>query len=100
MSAITQPLICPVAGRTVPLAATRIYQMSFFTGFIVSSLIYYLLNVLFPVPGVSKKFEETDVSEFSYDRHGVDTRSVSDVESSKGKDEKDEKTHQAVYEAH
>jgi len=74
--------------------------MSFFTGFIVSSLIYYLLNILFPVPGVSKKFEETDVSEFSYDRHGADTRSVSDVESSKGKDEKDEKTHQAVYEAH
>lgn len=50
------------AGRDVPLAATRIYEMSFFTGFGVSSLIYFLLNVAFPVPGKHSKFEEVDLS--------------------------------------
>ena len=52
------------AGRDVPLAATRVYQMSFFTGFGVSSLIYVLLNFLFPVPGSSlgEKFWEVDLS--------------------------------------
>ena len=51
-------------GRTVPLAATRIYDMSFFTGFGVSALIYYALNVLFPVRGAPEcaRFEEVDVS--------------------------------------
>jgi len=32
----------------VPLAATRIYQLSFFTGCSVSFLIYVALNKLFP----------------------------------------------------
>ncbi|THH16125.1 hypothetical protein EW146_g4467 [Bondarzewia mesenterica] len=50
------------AGRTVPLPATRIYQMSFFTGFGVSALIYYFLNTLFPPPGAAKVFEEVDES--------------------------------------
>ena len=51
-------------GRTVPLAATRIYEMSFFTGFGVSALIYWSLNMLFPVRGSSEcaTFEEVDVS--------------------------------------
>ena len=54
----------PIAGRTVPLAATRIYDMSFFTGFGVSALVYYLLNVAFPVTGASTTFEEIDVSAY------------------------------------
>ncbi|KAI0716451.1 permease for cytosine/purines, uracil, thiamine, allantoin-domain-containing protein [Earliella scabrosa] len=51
-------------GQQVPLAATRIYQMSFFTGFGVSALVYYTLNKLFPVRGVGEcaRFEEVDVS--------------------------------------
>ena len=51
-------------GRTVPLAATRIYEMSFFTGFGVSALIYWSLNMLFPVRGSSEcaTFDEVDVS--------------------------------------
>ncbi|KAI0720755.1 permease for cytosine/purines, uracil, thiamine, allantoin-domain-containing protein [Cerioporus squamosus] len=51
-------------GRDVPLAATRIYEMSFFTGFGVSAVIYYTLNMLFPVRGVLEctKFAEVDVS--------------------------------------
>jgi nucleobase:cation symporter-1, NCS1 family len=59
---------CLLAGRTVPLAATRIYEMSFFTGFGVSALIYYTLNVIFPVPGKYATFEEVDVSEFDKSR--------------------------------
>jgi len=52
------------AGRNVPLAATRVYQMSFFTGFGVSSLIYVMLNFLFSVPGssIGEKFWEVDLS--------------------------------------
>ncbi|GAA5837248.1 hypothetical protein JCM11251_004945 [Rhodosporidiobolus azoricus] len=37
-------------GNDVPLAATRIYQLSFFTGFGVSALVYFLLCKLFPIP--------------------------------------------------
>lgn len=44
------------------MAATRIYQLSFFTGFGVSAIIYYLLNLAFPVPGKADKFEEVDES--------------------------------------
>ncbi|KAJ6470109.1 permease for cytosine/purines, uracil, thiamine, allantoin-domain-containing protein [Mycena vitilis] len=49
-------------GRMVPLAATRIYQMSFFTGFGVSALTYWLLTRLVPVRGMARVFEEVDVS--------------------------------------
>lgn len=52
------------AGRTVPLAATRIYDLSFFTGFGTSAIVYYLLNRFFPAAGVhwQSSFEEVDVS--------------------------------------
>ncbi|CAA7270210.1 unnamed protein product [Cyclocybe aegerita] len=90
-------------GRTVPLAATRIYQMSFFTGFGVSALIYYALNRLFPVPGANTKFEEVDVSNFTYDYqhqpHHPRERE-SDVESRLSKDKGDDQVKQLVYEAH
>lgn len=53
------------AGRTVPVAATHIYQMSFFTGFGVSAIIYCLLNYLFPAAGshIGAHLDERDVSE-------------------------------------
>jgi NCS1 family nucleobase:cation symporter-1 len=38
--------------------------MSFFTGFGVSALVYFSLNVMYPVPGKYATFEEIDVSEF------------------------------------
>ena len=68
----------------MPIAATHIYEMSFFTGFGVSALVYYTLNYLFPVPGASVTFEEVDESAYddlsatdskSYDKN--DTTSVS-----------------------
>ncbi|KZS90713.1 putative uracil permease [Sistotremastrum niveocremeum HHB9708] len=71
-------------GRTVPIAATHIYQMSFFTGFGVSSLVYYLLHVFFPAqPGRVKGWEEVDVSEWKglgveHERHSEDGDSQSD----------------------
>ena len=57
--------------------------MSFFTGFGVSAVIYYILNRAFPVPGLATKFEELDVSN-PPSEHYNDNSSVSDVESSKG----------------
>jgi len=54
-------------GRTVPIAATRVYEMSFFTGFGISAIIYITLNYFFPAPGASSKFEEIDVSQFDLD---------------------------------
>lgn len=71
--------------------------MSFFTGFGVSSLTYYTLNVLFPVKGASKIWEEIDVSSVSAHAGPLvdETGSVSDVdEKSKG-----DVTTQKVYEA-
>jgi len=55
-------VIPSIAGREVPLVATRIYELSFFTGFGVSSIVYYVLNRLFPIIGAAEKFEEVDVS--------------------------------------
>ncbi|TFL02698.1 permease [Pterulicium gracile] len=49
-------------GRTVPTAATRIYELSFFTGFGVSSIMYYTLSTIWPPPGKSAQFEEIDES--------------------------------------
>ncbi|OJA08369.1 hypothetical protein AZE42_01006 [Rhizopogon vesiculosus] len=49
-------------GRAVPLAATRIYELSFFTGFGVSALVYWALNRVFPAVGAAQTFEEIDVS--------------------------------------
>lgn len=55
-------------GHEVPLVATRIYELSFFTGFGVSSIVYYVLNRLFPIIGAAEKFEEVDVSGYSTTR--------------------------------
>jgi len=61
------------AGRVVPLAATRIYELSFFTGFGVSAIVYWALNRVFPVVGAAGTFEEVDVS--GYDDFKADTGS-------------------------
>ncbi|KAG2343066.1 hypothetical protein BDR05DRAFT_1059880 [Suillus weaverae] len=54
-------------GRIVPLAATRIYELSFFTGFGVSALVYWALNRAFPVVGAADTFKEIDVSGYEYE---------------------------------
>ncbi|KAL0574403.1 uracil permease [Marasmius crinis-equi] len=68
-------------GRTVPIAATRIYQMSFFTGFGVSSIIYYALNMVSPVLGKHTTFEEMDMSEGEVDKDRDDGDSSKESES-------------------
>jgi nucleobase:cation symporter-1, NCS1 family len=71
-------------GRTVPVGATHIYQMSFFTGFGVSALVYCGLSFAYPPAGVHKVFEEVDVSageSGGYDE-GDDARSASGKEPS------------------
>ena len=54
-----------LAGRSVPEAAIHIYDMSFFTGFGVSAVIYWSLNQVFPAAGASKSFQEIDHSGMS-----------------------------------
>ncbi|KAF9239824.1 permease for cytosine/purines, uracil, thiamine, allantoin-domain-containing protein [Melanogaster broomeanus] len=51
-------------GRKVPVAATHIFDLSFFTGFGTSALVYIALNWLYPTHGKSDVFEEVDVSNF------------------------------------
>jgi NCS1 family nucleobase:cation symporter-1 len=65
----------------VPLAAIRIYDMSFFTGFGVSALVYYVANFISPVPGKASSFEEVDLSaeEAVEQIHHSDTKLSSDA---------------------
>ncbi|PCH35187.1 hypothetical protein WOLCODRAFT_107089 [Wolfiporia cocos MD-104 SS10] len=51
------------AGRVVPLPATHIYQLSFFTGFGVSALVYWTLNQMSPAKCASLTFKEIDLSD-------------------------------------
>jgi len=78
-------------GRVVPIAAKRIYEMSFFTGFGVSALVYITLNYIFPVPGpgMGSKFREVDISK----DETADDRSV---ESHTGSDSKDKIDYQTT----
>ena len=48
--------------------------MSFFTGFGVSALVYWSLNVIWPVPGKAGHFDEVDLSGYiiDEDREGSD----------------------------
>ncbi|GAA5964063.1 hypothetical protein JCM21900_005150 [Sporobolomyces salmonicolor] len=46
-------------GRTVPLAATHIYELSWFVGFGISALIYYVLCRLFPLPSLTQEDVDT-----------------------------------------
>ncbi|KAJ8595845.1 hypothetical protein M405DRAFT_837575 [Rhizopogon salebrosus TDB-379] len=59
-------------GTPVPIAATHIFQLSFFTGFGVSGIAYYILNAIFPPPGAADKFEEIDVSGYEERMSGLD----------------------------
>jgi len=68
------------AGTPVPTAAAHIFDLSFFTGFGVSAIAYYVLNRIFPPPGAADKFEEIDVS-------GYEERMTSSDEDTNSKDD-------------
>lgn len=70
-------LSLPAAGRTVPVAATHIYQMSFFTGFGVSAVIYCALNYVFPPAGMHQSFAEVDVSDYEEEEKERDSETSS-----------------------
>ena len=57
--------------------------MSFFTGFGVSSLVYWVLNVVFPVPGKAVSFSEKDES--MYEERVLGQRETGSLD--EGKDE-------------
>lgn len=76
-------------GQSVPLAATHIYDLSFFTGLGTAGLVYWVLNQIFPARGAANKFEEVDLSEYTtdetdedFDRKSETKDSVDVVESS------------------
>lgn len=51
-------------GKPIPVGADYIYRLNFFAGFIVSSLVYYLLCKYFPIPAVSDRwFEQKDAAD-------------------------------------
>ncbi|KAJ3055233.1 hypothetical protein HK097_011116 [Rhizophlyctis rosea] len=41
-----------VSGKPIPIGALRIYQLAFFTGFGLSSIVYYVLCRIWPIPGM------------------------------------------------
>ena len=45
-------------GDNVPMGATYVYNLNFFTGFIVSSVMYYVLCRFFPIPATSDTWLE------------------------------------------
>ncbi|KAG6083210.1 hypothetical protein E4U15_002079 [Claviceps sp. LM218 group G6] len=45
-------------GKDVPKGATYLYNLNFFCGFIVSSIVYWALCTMFPVPETSEKWLE------------------------------------------
>ncbi|ODA77855.1 hypothetical protein RJ55_06457 [Drechmeria coniospora] len=61
-------------GAEVPAAATYIYNVNFFGGFLVSSLMYWGLCKIFPVPATSDRWmevgEDSDVVHVAYDGQG------------------------------
>ncbi|KAE8143281.1 permease for cytosine/purines, uracil, thiamine, allantoin-domain-containing protein [Aspergillus pseudotamarii] len=47
-------------GRKVPVGAQYIYNVNYFSGIVVSALMYYILTRLFPVPATSSTWSEVD----------------------------------------
>ncbi|RAK98606.1 nucleobase cation symporter-1 family protein [Aspergillus ibericus CBS 121593] len=47
-------------GRSVPVGAQYIYNINYFSGFVVSFVMYWALTKLFPIPATSDKWHEVD----------------------------------------
>ena len=69
--------------RPVPLVATRIYQLSWFTGFLASALVYVGLNFVFPARQPTQEEAET-VTIVQEHRESTDMMSYDDDEKSLG----------------
>ncbi|KAJ5865812.1 hypothetical protein N7534_000365 [Penicillium rubens] len=77
-------------GCRVPIGAQYIYNFNYFTGVIVSGVVYFALTWFFPVPETSDTWNEVDIDvedlSVSYGKdpndleaHGYDRRSFDDV---------------------
>ena len=60
-------------GINVPVAAIHIYNLNYFTGFIVAFVVYYVLARLFPLPATSPVWNEVKY-------HGVEMSPASEKE--------------------
>lgn len=69
--------------RPVPLVATRIYQLSWFTGFLVSAAVYIALNFAFPHRQPTEEEAETELVASEH-RGSTDMMSYDDDEKSLG----------------
>ncbi|KAI1821940.1 permease for cytosine/purines, uracil, thiamine, allantoin-domain-containing protein [Xylaria intraflava] len=75
-----------VNGGKVPIGATYIYNINYFTGFLVSLGVYWILCRAFPIPACSEKWLEVDdpIDELAYDDNdfgsGSDARGAADEE--------------------
>ncbi|EYE92368.1 nucleobase cation symporter-1 family protein [Aspergillus ruber CBS 135680] len=50
-------------GRDVPIGAQYIYNINYFSGFLVSGAVYFILANIVPIPGKSEKWCEVDIDE-------------------------------------
>jgi nucleobase:cation symporter-1, NCS1 family len=54
-------------GKPVPIGAVYIYRVNFFAGFIVATLVYFLLCKYFPIPAVSDRwFEQPEAADRTF----------------------------------
>lgn len=65
-------------GVNVPIGAVYIYNINYFSGFIVSGAVYWLLAKLVPIPGISQTWTEIPFELGSVT--DVDQKKVEDVE--------------------
>lgn len=86
------------AGRSVPTAAIHIYDLSFFTGFAVSAVIYWTLNRLFPVVGAARTFLEVDHSGMTDNAQDIWSLEE-DAEAENSETSKKDDTHTSVHSA-
>ena len=50
-------------GPEVPVGAQYIYNINYFSGFIVSGGMYWILCIVFPIPATSDTWNEVDIDE-------------------------------------
>lgn len=74
-------------GIDVPIAAIYIYNLNYFTGFIVAFVVYYILARLFPIPATSPVWNEvsyhgTEMPSAAEKELDVEERQIEDVDDS------------------
>lgn len=70
-------------GTPVPIGAVYIYRLNFFAGFIVATLVYWLLCKYFPIPAVSDRwFEQGEAADRAFSVAYVDGEGYDEERSS------------------